>query len=41
MEDADSGSLGTANEDPFTEFDVDISEPPVRLGIVMPEEEKK
>ena len=41
MEEADSGSLGTANEDPFIEFEINVSEPPVRQGIVLPEEEKK
>ena len=41
MEDEDAGSLGTVNDDEFTEFDHDISEPPVRGGIVADEEEVK
>ena len=30
MDNEDSGSLGTINDDEFTEFDHDISEPPIR-----------
>ena len=33
MEDEESGSLGTINDDEFTEFDHDVSEPPARQGI--------
>ena len=42
MENEDSGSLGTINDDEFTEFDHDISEPPIRQGIIPePEDTKK
>ena len=41
MEEEDAGSLGTINDDEFTEFDHDISEPPARGGIVVAEEEAK
>ena len=41
MESDESGSLGTINDDEFTEFDHDVTEPPVREGIVPVEEEKK
>lgn len=41
MEEEDAGSLGTINDDEFTEFDHDISEPPAREGIVVAEEEAK
>ena len=41
MEAEDNGSLGTINDDEFTEFDHDISEPPVRQGIVIDDEEVK
>ena len=42
MEEEDSVSLGTVNDDEFTEFDHDVSEPPARQGIVVePEEAKK
>ena len=30
MEDEESWSLGTVNDDEFTEFDHDVSEPPAR-----------
>ena len=33
--------MGTVNDDEFTEFDHDVSEPPVRSGIVVDEVEKK
>ena len=39
-EEEDSWSLGTANGE-YTEFDHDVTEPPVRQGIVADEEEKK
>ena len=41
MEAEESGSHGTINDDEFTEFDHDVSEPPVRQGIVLDEEEAK
>ena len=42
MEAEDSASLGTVNDDEFTEFDHDISEPPARQSfIAAPEEAKK
>ena len=41
MEYEESGSLGTINDDEFTEFDHDATEPPMREGIVTEPEEKK
>ena len=42
MENEESGSLGTINDDEFTEFDHDATEPPMRQGIIQePEEQKK
>ena len=41
MEYDESGSMGTINDDEFTEFDHDATEPPVREAIVTEEEEKK
>ena len=37
----ESGSLGTINDDEFTEFDRDATELPIREGIVEEPEEKK
>ena len=41
MDIEESGSLGTINDDEFTEFDHDATEPPIRGGVVPEEEEKK
>ena len=42
MENEESGSLGTINDDEFTEFDHDATEPPMREAVVQgPEESKK
>ena len=41
MEEEYSGSLGTINDDEFTEFDHDVSEPPVRGGIAADDEDTK
>ena len=41
MEEEDAGSLGTVNDDEFTEFDHDVSEPPARGGIAADDEDTK
>ena len=41
MEVEESGSLGTVNDDEFTEFDHDVTEPIQRQGVVAVEVESK
>ena len=41
MDEEDAGSLGTVNDDEFTEFDHDVTEPPVRQSFNDDEEEVK